>query len=183
MEGNDRRLIEDMLPIAAINEVAQREKIGHAATHPRKLHLWWARRPLAAARAAVYAALVPAAGRGRTLEDEARFFNALCRWGGPQQTIDRARAEVLAANGGVPPKVLDMFAGGGAIPLEAARLGCEATAVELNPVAHLIERAMLEFPQRFPGLADDVRHWGKIWVDRAWEQLADLYPPVGLGAC
>jgi len=179
---HDRRLIEDFLPIAAINEVAQREKIGHAATHPRKLHLWWARRPLAAARAAVYAALVPAAERNRTPEDEARFFKSLCRWGGPQQTIDRARAEVMAANGGVPPKVLDMFAGGGAIPLEAARLGCEATAVELNPVAHLIERAMLEFPQRFPGLADDVRRWGKIWVDRAWEQLADLYPSVTPGA-
>jgi putative DNA methylase len=182
MEANDRRLIEDVLPIAAINEVAQREKIGHAATHPRKLHLWWARRPLATARAAVYAALVPAAGRDRTLEDEAHFFNALCRWGGPQQTVDRARAEVLAANGGVSPKVLDMFAGGGAIPLEAARLGCESTAVELNPVAHLIERATLELPQRFPGLADDIRRWGKIWVDRTWEQLADLYPAVGPAA-
>ena len=178
---NDRRLIEDFLPIMAINEVAQREKIGHAATHPRKLHLWWARRPLAAARAAVYATLVPAAGRGEDPTQEWRRFKALCRWGAFPQSIEKARDEVLAANGGVPPKVLDMFAGGGAIPLEAARLGCEATAVELNPVAHLIERCMLEFPQRFPGLADDVRRWGKVWVDRAWEQLADLYPPVGPG--
>jgi len=175
---NGRRLIEDALPIAAINAVAQREKIGHAATHPRKLHLWWARRPLAAARAAVYAALVPAEGRDRTPEEEAGFFDALCRWGGPQSAIDRARGEVLTANGGAPPKVLDLFAGGGAIPLEAARLGCEATAVELNPVAHLIQRCMLEYPQRFPGLADDVRRWGTVWVDRAWEELADLYPPV-----
>ena len=182
MPLNGRRLIEDVLPIEAINQVAQREKIGHAAHHPRKLHLWWARRPLAAARAAVYAALVPAEGRGRTPAEEAAFFTALCRWGGPERTIDQARQEVLAANGGVPPKVLDMFAGGGAIPLEAARLGCEATAVELNPVAHLIERCMLEFPQRFPGLADDVRRWGRVWVARAWEQLADLYPPVGPGS-
>ncbi|MGH9063010.1 MAG: DUF1156 domain-containing protein [Acidimicrobiales bacterium] len=179
---SDRRLIEDYLPIAAINVVAQREKIGHAATHPRKLHLWWARRPLAAARAAVYAALVLAEGREHKPAEEAAFFDSLCRWGGPQAAIDRARDEVLAANGGVAPKVLDMFAGGGAIPLEAARLGCEVTAVELNPVAHLIERAMLEYPQRFPGLADDVRRWGRVWVDRAWEQLADLYPPVGPGA-
>jgi putative DNA methylase len=171
MRANGRRVIEDVLPIAAINAVAQREKIGHAATHPRKLHLWWARRPLAAARAAVYAALIPAQGRDRTPEEEAAFFDALCRWGGPQPAIDRAREEILTANGGMPPKVLDVFAGGGAIPLEAARLGCEATAVELNPVAHLIERAMLEFPQRHPGLADDVRTWGKAWVDRAWEQL------------
>ena len=77
-----KRLIEDALPIAAINAVAQREKIGHAATHPRKLHLWWARRPLAAARAAVYAALVPAEGRDRTPAEEAAFFDSLCRWGG-----------------------------------------------------------------------------------------------------
>ncbi len=124
---------------------------------------------------------MPAEGRDRKPEDEAAFFDALCRWGGPPSAIDQARREVLAANGGAPPKVLDMFAGGGAIPLEAARLGCEATAVELNPVAHLIERCMLEYPQRFPGLADDVRRWGKVWVDRAWEQLADLYPPVGPG--
>ncbi len=178
----NKRLIEDMLPIAAINEVAQREKIGHAATHPRKLHLWWARRPLAAARAAVYAAVVPAGGRNKTDEEEFAFFTALCRWGGPQWAIDQARAEVLAANGGVPPKIVDLFAGGGAIPLEAARLGGEATAVELNPVAHLIQKCMLDYPQRFPGLADDVREWGQRWVDRAWEQLADLYPSVEAGS-
>ena len=182
MEGNDRRLIEDVLPIEAISRASADEKVGGRVGHPSSLHLWWARRPLAAARAAVYAALVPSVGRGRAFEDEARFFRALCRWNGPQQTIDRARAEVLAANGGAPPKILDLFAGGGAIPLEAARLGCEATAVELNPVAHLLERAMLEFPQRFPGLADDVRRWGKIWVERAWNQLADLYPSVVPGA-
>ncbi|MBA3421743.1 MAG: DUF1156 domain-containing protein, partial [Thermoleophilaceae bacterium] len=77
---DDRRLIEDLIPVEAINEVAQREKIGHAATHPRKLHLWWARRPLAAARAAVYATLV----REDDVPEEARsaeYFRALCRWG------------------------------------------------------------------------------------------------------
>jgi putative DNA methylase len=176
-----KRLIEDAIPIAAINAVAQREKIGHAEIHPRKLHLWWARRPLAAARAAVYASLVPAAGRDRTPAEEAAFFDSLCKWGGPEATIRQAREEVLQANDGTPPKVLDMFAGGGAIPLEAARLGCDTTAIELNPVAHLIERVMLEYPQRYPGLAGDVRHWGKVWVDRAWNQLADLYPSVGSG--
>jgi putative DNA methylase len=174
-----KRLIEDALPIAAINAVAQREKIGHAEIHPRKIHLWWARRPLAAARAAVYASLVPAEGRDRTPAEEVAFFDSLCKWGGPESTIRRAREEVLQANDGTPPKVLDMFAGGGAIPLEAARLGCDVTAIELNPVAHLIERAMLEYPQRHPDLAQDVRRWGRVWVDRAWDQLADLYPPVG----
>ena len=176
--SDDRRLIEDLIPVEAINEVAQREKIGHAKTHPRKLHLWWARRPLAAARAAVYATLVRAAD----VPEEARspeYFRALCRWGASEAAIADARERVLAANAGQPPRVLDMFAGGGAIPLEAARLGCEATAVELNPVAHLIELCMLDYPQRFgPSLADDVREWGARWVERAWERVGHLYPPV-----
>lgn len=176
--SDDRRLIEDLIPVAAINEVAQREKIGHAKTHPRKLHLWWARRPLAAARAAVYATLVRAEG----LPEDARsaeFFSALCRWGASDAAIAEARARVLASNGGEPPTVLDLFAGGGAIPLEAARLGCEATAVELNPVAHLIELCTLDYPQRLgPSLADDIREWGERWVDAAWDRVGHLYPPV-----
>ena len=148
---DDKRLIEDYIPVEAISVVAQREKIGHAALHPRKLHLWWARRPLAAARAAVYATLVPVDGTPDS-ERSDDFFVSLCQWGASDQTIAEARERVLAANGGVPPKVLDLFAGGGAIPLEAARLGCDATAVELNPVAHLIERCTLDYPQRFgPG--------------------------------
>jgi putative DNA methylase len=120
-------------------------------------------------------------GRDRTPAEEAEFFTALCRWGASEQAIAQARAEVLAANDGAPPKVVDLFAGGGAIPLEAARLGCDATAIELNPVAHLIERAMLELPQAHPGLAEDIRRWGRQWVDHAWQQLAGLYPPVDTG--
>jgi putative DNA methylase len=174
--SDDRRIIEDLIPVQAINEVAQREKIGHAATHPRKLHLWWARRPLAAARAAVYATLV----RTEDTPEEARspaFFRELCRWGASEDTIADARRRVLEANGGTPPRVLDLFAGGGAIPLEAARLGCEATAVELNPVAHMIELCMLDYPARFgPRLADDIRKWGARWVDRTWERVGHLYP-------
>jgi putative DNA methylase len=176
--SDDRRLIEDLIPVEAINEVAQREKISHAATHPRKLHLWWARRPLAAARAAVYATLVRAADTPEEARSAA-YFLRLCRWGASEQAIADARERVLAANGGVPPRVLDLFAGGGAIPLEAARLGCETAAVELNPVAHLIEKCMLEYPQRFgPSLADDVRTWGERWVARTWERVGHLYPTV-----
>src|SRR3954454_15461111 len=118
--SGDKRLIEEHLPVEAINRVAQREKIGHAKTHPRKLHLWWARRPLAAARAAVYATLVRAA----ETPDEARsaeFFTSLCRWGASDEATADARERVLAANGGHAPRVLDLFSGGGAIPLEAAR--------------------------------------------------------------
>jgi putative DNA methylase len=178
MKVEDKRLIEDYIPVEAISVVAQREKIGHAALHPRKLHLWWARRPLAAARAAVYATLVPVEGTPAS-ERNSDFFVSLCQWGASEQTITEARERVLAANGGVPPRVLDLFAGGGAIPLEAARLGCDATAVELNPVAHLIERCTLDYPQRFgPGLADDVREYGRRWVDRTWDRVGHLYPRV-----
>src|SRR3954462_7641220 len=96
--SGDRRLIEDHLPVQAISAVAQREKIGHAALHPRKLHLWWARRPLAAARAAVYATLVPVDGTPDALRSE-DFFHRLCQWGASDQTIAEARERVLAANG------------------------------------------------------------------------------------
>ena len=176
-----KRLIEDAIPIDVVSRTSASEKVGGRIGHPASLHLWWARRPLAASRAAVYATLVPAEGRHRSPAEEAAFFDSLCRWGGPDTAIHKAREEVLAAYGGEPPKVVDLFAGGGAIPLEAARLGCEVTSNELNPVAHLIERMMLEYPQAHPGLADDVRRWGKVWVDRAWAQLADLYPPIADG--
>jgi putative DNA methylase len=175
---NGRRLIEDVLPIEIINEHAQREKIGHIASHPRKLHLWWARRPLLAARAAVYSALVPG---GRDPDEVREFIASLCRWDAPETALRTAREQIRAAHGGLAPKVLDMFAGGGAIPLEAARLGCEATAIELNPVAYLIEKCMLEYPQRFPGLSNEIRKWGREWVGRARLALEDLYPPAGPG--
>jgi putative DNA methylase len=176
--SDDRRLIEDLIPVDEISRVSASEKVGGRKGHPSTLHLWWARRPLAAARAAVYATLVQAADT----PDEAKsaeYFTELCRWGASEERIADARERVLAANGGKPPRVLDMFAGGGAIPLEAARLGCEATAVELNPVAHLIELCMLDYPQRFgPSLADDVREWGERWVEEAWDRVGHLYPPV-----
>jgi putative DNA methylase len=173
-----KRLIEDAIPIDVVSRTSASEKVGGRIGHPASLHLWWARRPLAASRAAVYAALVSAEGHQRSPAELAEFFDSLCRWGGPEPTIRKAREEVLAANAGQPPKVVDLFAGGGAIPLEAARLGCEVTANELNPVAHLIERMMLEYPQAHPGLADDVRRWGKVWVDHAWDKLSDKYPAV-----
>jgi putative DNA methylase len=173
-----KRLIEDAIPIDVVSRTSASEKVGGRIGHPASLHLWWARRPLAASRAAVYAALVPADGQERSSTELAEFFDSLCRWGGPESTIRKARDEVLAAHGGQAPKVVDLFAGGGAIPLEAARLGCEVTANELNPVAHLIERMMLEYPQAYPGLADDVRRWGKVWLDGAWDKLADVYPTV-----
>ncbi|QKW20538.1 DUF1156 domain-containing protein [Kitasatospora sp. NA04385] len=180
-DSSDKRLIEDVIPIDVISRTSASEKVGGRVGHPASLHLWWARRPLAASRAAIYSALVPAAGRTRSVQELSDFFDALCTWGGPEQAVETARAEVLAAHGGRAPKVVDLFSGGGAIPLEALRLGCEVTANELNPVAHLIERTLMEFPQRYPGLGDDIRRWGTLWVDEAWADLSDLYPTVDSG--
>jgi putative DNA methylase len=180
-DSSDKRLIEDVIPIDVISRTSASEKVGGRVGHPASLHLWWARRPLAASRAAVYSALAPAEGRTRTLEEESIFFDALCTWGAEDHAIRTARTEILAASKDGPPKVVDLFSGGGAIPLEALRLGCEVTANELNPVAHLIERMLLEFPQSYPGLADDVRQWGQTWVDAAWRDLSDFYPTVDGG--
>jgi adenine-specific DNA methylase len=141
-----KRLIEHRLPLAEVSAESAREKSirhGHIST----LHIWWARRPLAASRAAVFATLVPDS------EENYELVKKIVPWeavkDGNNKHILEARRKVLEANGGKPPKVLDPFAGGGAIPLEALRLGCETYALDLNPVAHLIQRATLEFPQKF----------------------------------
>lgn len=227
---NDRRLIEDFLPIQAISAEASREKSvrkGHIST----LHLWWARRPLVACRAAVYGALVPASkfvpengpdnkkqSLGRA--NAAKFIERLCKYPGNPAVINEAQRHILEAHaerlteetgnkvtiedieeGRAPrPKVLDMFAGGGAIPLEALRLGCEAYALDLNPVAHIIELCTLVYPQKYGkpdpnargmtgpknakgettwgGLADEVRYWGEWVLKKVKTEIGDLYPPV-----
>jgi putative DNA methylase len=181
-KADDRRLIEEFLPVRAISYESTREKLLRRRDfHISMLHHWWARRPLAAARAAVYATLIPSGEVTDDSEALRRKFEVLCEWGGDMgvhaSAIEEARKEVLAANGGEPPKVLDCFAGGGAIPLEAARLGAQAYAVELNPVAYLIDLCTLVYPQTYgPSLADDIDKWGKWLVKRAKEELADLYP-------
>ncbi|MBK9940842.1 MAG: DUF1156 domain-containing protein [Kouleothrix sp.] len=174
----DRRLIEDFIPIREISAEASREKSlrkGHIST----LHLWWARRPLVAARAAVYAALVSAPQTPEERKQYEREMIALCKWEVSNEALNQARERILAANGGVPPKVLDMFAGGGAIPLEALRLGCEAYAVDLNPVAHLIELCTLVYPQKYGSqLAEEVERWGKWVLERVKAEIGDLYPAI-----
>ncbi|HEU5377384.1 MAG TPA: DUF1156 domain-containing protein, partial [Ktedonobacteraceae bacterium] len=169
---------------------ATREKLlRRRDAHISMLHLWWARRPLAAARAAIYATLVPATAKGHDSDELRQRFTDLCRWVGPQtdpvtrarftEVLAQARREILAANGGQRPKVLDCFAGGGAIPLEMLRLGCETYALDLNPVAHLIELCCLVYPQRFGAdLAKDVAQWGRWMVEHAYEELKDLYPLI-----
>ncbi len=168
MTANDHRLIEDYIPIEAISAESRREKSirkGHIST----LHLWWARRPLVACRAAIYGALVPAPEDKDAAKKAAQFVTDLCKYPGSKHVIAEAQEHILEAHaqrlteergelvtvedieaGRAPrPRVLDMFAGGGAIPLEALRLGCEAYAVDLNPVAHLIELCTLVYPQQY----------------------------------
>jgi very-short-patch-repair endonuclease len=139
------RLIEKRLPLAEVSAESAREKSirhGHIST----LHIWWARRPLAASRAAVFGTLVPDSDENYELVKHIVPWEAVKD--GNSAAILKARQKVLA-EGGTPPKVLDPFAGGGAIPLEALRLGCETYALDLNPVAHIIQRATLEYPQKY----------------------------------
>ncbi len=262
---DDRRLIEDYLPIQAISAEASREKSvrkGHIST----LHLWWARRPLVACRAAVYGALVPAdrwvkdvdlknppadAAKAEAMKNGAKkglnrraageFVTALCKYPGDPRVIEKAQGHILDAHadrltaelaegrktGKMPawveefkwpaakhvvtradieagraprPRVLDMFAGGGAIPLEALRLGCEAYALDLNPVAHIIQLCTLVYPQKYGrpdptargmtgpknakgettwgGLAEEVRYWGRWVLREVRKAIGDPYPPV-----
>ncbi len=157
------KLIEVALPLESINFASAREKsIRHG--HPSTLHLWWARRPLASARAVIWASLVddPSCDETLSLEEQVaertRLFGILERlvvWenSNDPDVLAAARAEVDRCYDGNPPAILDQFAGGGSIPLAAQRLGLTALSGDLNPVAVLIQRAMLEIPARFSGMA------------------------------
>jgi putative DNA methylase len=204
-----RKLIEVALPLEAINRESAREKaIRHG--HPSTLHLWWARRPLAAARAVLFAQLVddPSAHPEDFPTDELqrkerdrlhKLIERLVLWDNArdENLLAEAHAEILRSTDGNPPVILDPFCGGGTIPLEAQRLGLEARASDLNPVAVLITKALIEIPPKFgdqppvfPGLAEsqirqwkgaeglaaDVRAYG-AWVrDQAEKRIGHLYP-------
>ncbi len=147
---NDKRLIEETFPVKEVSVESAREKnIRHG--HISTLHIWWARRPLASSRATSYAALIPSPSNIEEWNKKRNFIINFSKWENSlnKQLIDKARKEILEANGGVPPKVLDPFAGGGSIPLEALRLGCETYASDLNPVAVLILKCTLEYPQKY----------------------------------
>ena len=221
-----RKLIEVALPLEAINKQSAREKsIRHG--HPSTMHLWWARRPLATARAVLFAQLVDdpsarddefsaeAESRGETDVDSfverritterGRLFRLIERmvdWDnlGDEALFDEVRAEIMRSTDGKPPAILDPFEGGGTIPLEAQRLGLEAHASDLNPVAVLINKALIEFPPKFAGrapvfpdaaaqqnswpkatgLAEDVRRYGEWMRDKAEQRIGHLYPKATL---
>ncbi len=179
-----RRLIEEELPLIEVNKASEREKNlrhGHIST----LHLWWARRPLAMSRAVIYGTLLPDPGDERAPtgpEGVSRKQPSSRLRSNPAGSI-RCAGVCSMPTVGAPPKVLDCFAGGGAIPLEALRLGCDTTALDLNPVAHLIQKGVLEFPQRFGTdasggnpLAEAFMHWAGWVKSRAEAELAELFP-------
>ena len=191
-----KSFIEVDFPIKEVSEESVREKnIRHG--HSSTLHIWWARRPLASSRASIYAALTPEPKDEEDRLKKSQFIAKLSKWENSlnKDVIDKARREILEANGGKPPKVLDPFAGGGAIPLEALRLGCETYASDLNPVAVLIEKATLEYPQKYGRatrkikdafgereeeynpLLEDVRKWGNWVLEEAKKEIGKFYPP------
>src|SRR5690242_17341457 len=218
-----KKLIEVALPLDAINKASAREKLLNRG-HPNTLHLWWARRPLAAARAVIFAQMVddPSANPDLFPTEKAqqkerqrlfRIIDALVQWENTtkEEILRKAHDEIWASwrracaeNADHPrarelfdrhklPAFHDPFAGGGSLPLEAQRLGLEAYASDLNPVAVLINKAMIEIPPRFgdkppvnsgwtakssgekgltiwkgaQGLAEDIPHYGKWMRDEA----------------
>ena len=204
-----RKLIETAMPLDVVSHHASREKsIRHG--HPSTLHLWWSRKPLAAARAVLFAQLVddpasrPDLFPTSDLQDaeRARLLDIVGRLSAWEATADEAlmrqvRREVEAARGGNSVVVWDPFAGGGSIPLEGQRLGVPVVSSDLNPVAVLLQRAMLELPrkwrgrspvgepaarflstERAEGLADDVRTFGERVLEVVTERLRALYPKV-----
>lgn len=208
-----KKLIEVALPLERINAESAREKsIRHG--HPSTLHLWWARRPLAAARAVIWSSLVddPSSHPEQFPTEEAqnaerqrlfKILEDLVVWenSNNDEVFAAAKAEILKSTGGNPPALLDPFAGGGAIPLEAQRLGLKAYASDLNPVAVMINKAMIEIPPKFAGqapvnpdarlrldgesgwkgaqgLAEDVRYYGEWMKQDALRRIGHLYPKV-----
>lgn len=224
-----KKLIEVALPLEAINAASVHEKFIRLG-HPSTLHLWWARRPLAAARAVIFSSLVddpdspdalpafveackqlPIGANVKANGDTPRmrlfdFIERLVTWEATtdEAILNTARELIMIATEGNPPPLLDPFAGGGSIPLEAQRLGLEAHASDLNPVAVMINKAQIEIPPRFAnmppvnprdrekmfgadgksdatyrgagGLAADVRYYGEWMRAKAWERIGHLYP-------
>lgn len=205
-----KKLIETSLPLEAINAASAREKsIRHG--HPSTLHLYWARRPLATVRAVLFAQLVddPASRPDEfpTVESQDKerarlhaLMEKLIIWenSNDEKLLEQAREEIRKSNDGKLPAVVDPFAGGGSIPLEAQRLGLESHASDLNPLAVLINKALIEIPPKFAGwspvfpgvaeeqsswlraegLAVDVQHYGQWLRDEAEKRIGHLYPRV-----
>ncbi len=197
--SEQRRLIEELLPLDEISRESSKS-ISYGAIHA--IHTWFARRPLAACRAATFAALVGAPATEREREELLDLIIGTLKETAPQdkpKRMDEMRRRICETLDGERPRVLDPFAGGGSLPLEAARLGCEAHALDLNPVAVLTLLATVDYPMRyassvFPlppcdediwgeqegprtgGLVEAVETWGAWLLEWVRPQLAPYYP-------
>ena len=210
-----KKLIEVALPLEKINASAAYEKMPGIGPHPRGLHLWWARRPFTAARAVIWASLIddPSSHpeifptEEEQVKERTRLFSILEKlsdWKNTndQSVLNAATSELMKATGGKLPELLDPFSGGGAIPLEALRLGLNAHAHDLNPVAVLINKSMIEIPSRFIGrkpafipetmgsaqrqwsgldaIVSDFTHYSEWIKQRAFDAVGHMYPEVQL---
>jgi putative DNA methylase len=212
-----KKLIEVALPLPEINDASSYDKMPGIGPHPKGIHHWWARLPLPCARAVLFASVVTDPSDDPAWKDKSepkqdaereRLFGIVRRLMGKKlhehpEVYAEARAEMLKHCDGKLPPVLDPFSGGGSIPLEAARLGFEAHAADLNPVAVLLNKCNLEIAPRWvghapvnpedrrhiggsqnwrgtQGLAADVRHYGKVIRERTQEKIGHLYPKVRL---
>lgn len=208
-----KKLIEVSLPLEAVNKESAREKSIRRG-HPSTLHLWWSRKPLATTRAVIWASLVDDPSEHPEIfptkeaqnEERKRLFGILERlvkWEntGSESVLREARGEIAKYTGGKIPELLDPFAGGGSIPLEAQRLGLRVHAHDLNPIAVMINKAMIEIPACFAGLppvnpdsrleighdvsgdgssglARDVAYYGARMKQEAFRRIGSLYPRI-----
>ncbi|WRS29198.1 DUF1156 domain-containing protein [Actinomycetaceae bacterium MB13-C1-2] len=205
-----KKLIEVSLPLEAINEETRREGTIRQSK-PASLHHWWSRKPHVNVRAAIFAQLVddPSADPDSFPTPEAQaierarlhdLMERLSKWenSGDKGLMEEARNEIRRSNGGDLPAVLDPFCGGGIIPLEAQRLGLEAHASDLNPVAVLVTKALVQIPplvsgkdpvfpdsaaaamswSRMEGFAEDLSRYGSLLIERVWAKIGHLYPTV-----
>lgn len=197
----EKRFIEETFPVKEVSvESAKEKNIRHG--NISTLHIWWARRPLSSSRATAYAALIPPPKDIDEWEEKRNFIIKFSKWENSlnKSMIEKARKDILEAYGGIPPKVLDPFGGGGAIPLEALRLGCETYSNDLNPVAVLIQKCMLEYPQKYGKhgevereiekfgvkkkvkervdnvLLEDVKKWGNWVLEETKKDIGRFYP-------
>lgn len=189
-----RKLIEVSLPVDRLNVAAQKDKNPFLKGHPRSLHLWWSRKPLAVCRAILFASLIDdpssrpeefpnVAEQDRERKRLLKILDTLIDANQSEKgALREAIAEIRRQTNGKPPAVFDPFAGGGSIPLEAKRLGLEAHGSDINPLAVIINKALIEIPEKFYQqdnlLPETIRRYGKWIQEEARKRLLSLYPDI-----
>ena len=185
-----RRFIEEHLHIREISEESTKEKSIRFG-HPSTLHIWWARRPLSASRTTIYASLIPSSDDQKIIKNENFFIKQLSKWENSQNIdlLNTARKKISEFN--KPLKILDPFSGGGSIPLESLRLGCETYATDYNPVSVILLKCLLEYPNKFNNLTNpnlflknqkdiklikDFTKWAQWVLEETKNELTQFFP-------